>query len=59
LVLRKNQKDIFYFNETGQECDFIVFSNNKAEEIIQVCHMLDPNNRSGKNRDVAAMEFLI
>lgn len=56
--LRKNQKDIFYFNETGQECDFIVFSNNKAEEIIQVCHMLDPNNREREESGLlAAMEF--
>lgn len=56
--LRKNQKDIFYFNETGHECDFIVSNNNKAEEIIQVCYQLDHNNREREESGLlAAMEF--
>lgn len=56
--LRKRQKELFYFNETGHECDFVVFSNNKAEEIIQVCSFLDNNNREREeNGLLAAMEF--
>ncbi|SHF94665.1 hypothetical protein SAMN05444274_11455 [Mariniphaga anaerophila] len=56
--LRQKQKEIFYFNETGHECDFVTFKNNKVEEVIQVCYHLEPENRAREeNGLLAAMDF--
>lgn len=55
---RQKQKGIFYFNETGNECDFILFSNNQVEEAIQVCYQLDAENSDREqNGLLAAMDF--
>lgn len=32
------------FIESGSECDFVVAWNNKAEQLIQVCYELNPEN---------------
>ena len=49
---------MFYFNETGHECDFVVLKNNKAEEIIQVCYSLEFGNRQREEAGLlAAMNF--
>lgn len=56
--LRQKQKTVFYFNETGHECDFVVLSNNKAEQIIQVCYSLEFGNRQREEDGLlAAMDF--
>ena len=56
--LRQKQKTVFYFNETGRECDFVVLKNNKAEQVIQVCYSLEYGNRQREeNGLLAAMDF--
>lgn len=42
--LRKAKYELFYFNENGRECDFIVLSNQKVMQAIQVCYELNHEN---------------
>ena len=42
--LRRLQKQLYYYNENGKECDFVV-SNNKIEQLIQVCYDLNNDNQ--------------
>jgi len=42
--LRQNNYELYYFNENGRECDFIVFDNKKVIQIIQVCYELNHEN---------------
>lgn len=42
--LRQKNYELYYFNENGRECDFIVFDNQKAIQIIQVCYELNHEN---------------
>lgn len=42
--LRRQGKNIFYFNENGGECDFVVFSNAQIESLIQVCYEMNLEN---------------
>lgn len=56
--LRQKNKTIYYFNETGYECDFVVLKNNKAEKLIQVCYNLEHGNRQREeNGLLAAMDY--
>lgn len=48
INLRKNYKDIFYFQEKG-ECDFIIKEGTKIKKAIQVCFYLNEDN---KNREI-------
>ena len=42
----KEKKKVFYFNENGNECDFVVFSYaNQIEQVIQVCYDLNFDNQ--------------
>lgn len=43
LHLRRNYKQIYYFNKNG-ECDFIVMNNGLPEKCIQVCYKLTDMN---------------
>jgi predicted AAA+ superfamily ATPase len=43
---RRQGKELFYFQEKGGECDFVIFKNNKFELAVQVCHELTPENSS-------------
>ncbi|MGC9354392.1 MAG: ATP-binding protein [Mariniphaga sp.] len=43
-ALRQTGKDIYYFNESGSECDFVVAWNNKTEQLIQVCYEMNTEN---------------
>jgi predicted AAA+ superfamily ATPase len=43
LHLRRSYREIYYFLEKG-ECDFIVFVNGVAVEVVQVCFDLNPDN---------------
>ncbi len=56
--LRRRQKDLYYYNENGKECDFVVCKNNKVEQLVQVCYDLNVEN-SNREIDalVDAMEF--
>jgi predicted AAA+ superfamily ATPase len=42
--LLKRSKELYYFNENGKECDFVVFKNGKCKELVQVCWELNANN---------------
>jgi predicted AAA+ superfamily ATPase len=57
LHLRRHNKSIFYFNESG-ECDFVVMKNAGIEHLIQVCwHLDDMNLAREKNGLQQAMKF--
>lgn len=43
LHLRRRYRDIYYFSEKG-ECDFMVFNKDAIQEVVQVCHELNPDN---------------
>lgn len=43
LHLRRSSREICYFSEKG-ECDFVVFDQGKAKNIVQVCYELTPDN---------------
>lgn len=42
--LRRKNYDLFYYNENGKECDFVVCSKNQVYELIQVCYELNYDN---------------
>ena len=55
---RRQKKELYYFNETGFECDFVVTQNNKVEELIQVCFDLNHENRDREERGLfEAMDY--
>lgn len=55
---RRQKKEIYYFNETGFECDFVITQNNKVEELIQVCYDLNPDNSAREERGlIEAMNY--
>ncbi|MDR0605743.1 MAG: DUF4143 domain-containing protein [Bacteroidales bacterium] len=56
--LRRKGKEVYYFNENGCECDFILMKNNKVEQIVQVCYELTPENTTREQRGLhEAMKF--
>ncbi|MDR0541967.1 MAG: ATP-binding protein [Dysgonamonadaceae bacterium] len=56
--LRRKGKKLYYFNENGAECDFVVMKNEKIEQVIQVCYELLPENREREMRGLReAMHF--
>lgn len=58
LELRRQNKELYYYNENGFECDFVVCKNNVAEQLIQVCYNLNPENSTREERGLLdAMDF--
>lgn len=56
--LRRRNKELFYYNENGFECDFIVCENKVPEQLIQVCYELNKENEMREERGLwDAMEF--
>jgi predicted AAA+ superfamily ATPase len=56
--LRRKRKELYYFNENGCECDFILLENNKVEQVVQVCHELTPENTAREQGGLhEAMKF--
>jgi predicted AAA+ superfamily ATPase len=56
--LRQAGNELFYFNENGSECDFVVIENRKIQQLIQVCYELTPENREREQRGLqTAMDF--
>ncbi len=56
--LRRRQKELFYFNEQGKECDFVVCENNKPTQLIQVCYELNKENEKREQQGLFdAMDF--
>ena len=43
--LRRSGEELYYFNENGHECDFVVTKNGKITQLVQVCYQLTPENR--------------
>lgn len=42
--LRRKTNEIFYYNENGHECDFVVCQKNKPVMAYQICYNLDRDN---------------
>jgi predicted AAA+ superfamily ATPase len=56
--LRREKKEVYYFNETTKECDFVVCKNRNVQELIQVCFELNHSNRMRETEGLkAAMNF--
>lgn len=56
--LRRVTSELFYYNENGMECDFVVCRNNQPEILIQVCLELTGENRHRElNGMMDAMNF--
>jgi len=56
--LRQQNKELFYFNESGSECDFVVCKNNEIEELIQVCYELSLENSTREKKGLMdAMDY--
>jgi len=56
--LRRANYDLFYFNENGNECDFVVLKNERILQVIQVCYELNLENRVREQNGLkAAMDF--
>ncbi|MDR1195784.1 MAG: ATP-binding protein [Endomicrobium sp.] len=56
--LRRENKEIYYFSESGRECDFTVCQNGNPTEILQVCYDLNHDNRDREITGLkAAMDF--
>jgi len=45
LHLRRDHKEIYYFNNKKAECDFVVVENGAVIEAVQVCYELTHDNR--------------
>ena len=56
--LRRQQKDLYYFNEHGKECDFVICKNNSVEKLMQVCYTLNTDNLQREQEGLfEAMDF--
>jgi predicted AAA+ superfamily ATPase len=56
--LRRKGKELYYFNENGCECDFVVIKKSQIEQVIQVCYCLTPENTEREQRGLhEAMKF--
>lgn len=51
LFLRKSNYKLFYFRE-NKECDFVVFEKDKCKMVVQVCELVNGDN---KNREVSGL----
>ena len=57
-ALRRQYKEIYYYNENHKECDFVVCENNQPKQLIQVCFTLNTENREREIGGVLdAMQF--
>lgn len=59
MELRRKSVQVYYYNEHGKECDFVVCKNNQPINLIQVCFELTNDNESREiNGLVDAMKTL-
>lgn len=57
--LRRRYKEIFYFNDAGHECDFVIAHGGIPQMAIQVCWQLTAENREREVKGLyAAMSSL-
>lgn len=55
---RRLQKELYYYNENGKECDFVVCKNNIPEQLVQVCYDLNKENETREQQALfEAMDF--
>lgn len=52
LALRREYKEIFYFQEEKKECDFLIKENEKITRAIQACYIL---NEETKDREIKGL----
>ncbi len=53
LELKRREKEIFYYRSYKSECDFLIFTNGKITEAIQVSY--DISDEDTKQREVKAL----
>lgn len=59
LHLRRKFKEIYYFNDKVNECDFIIVENGRVIKAIQVCYELTHDNQEREFKGInAAIEAL-
>lgn len=54
LCLRRKYKEIYYFNDKKNECDFVVVENGRVSEVIQVCYELTHDNQNREFKGINA-----
>jgi predicted AAA+ superfamily ATPase len=56
--LRRQMKELFYFNENSRECDFVQLENGKAKNLLQVCWELNTDNEEREVKGLlGAMDY--
>ncbi len=56
--LRRKNHSLYYFNENGKECDFVVTKDSKVIQLIQVCYQFTLDNQDREiNGLLEAMDF--
>jgi predicted AAA+ superfamily ATPase len=56
--LRKQCKELYYFNEKNSECDFVLMGKGVCQSLVQVCLQLNSENEEREiNGLLSAMEF--
>ena len=53
LELKRNFIEIYYYNDSSSECDFIIHEQNKITQAIQVTY--DMSNEETKNREIKGL----
>ncbi len=57
--LRRQYREIYYYNENNRECDFVIFEKGVPVKAVQVCLQLTTENRKREQQGVLdAMERL-
>jgi predicted AAA+ superfamily ATPase len=56
--LRRQSKELFYYNENNKECDFVELEQGKIKKLLQVCWELNSDNEEREiNGLVDAMRY--
>ncbi len=56
--LRRQNHELYYFNENGQECDFVICRQKQPIALIQVCYQLTYQNNERETRGLTdAMNY--
>ena len=59
IELYRREQEIYYYNNNGHECDFVVCDNQKPVLLIQVCEKIETDNQDREYGGlVAAMKEL-
>lgn len=59
IELYRRGDEVYYYNENGHECDFVVCRNQKPEMLIQVCEEITVDNQDREYRGlIDAMKSL-